>query len=36
MAYEKFNEVMKQKADRPYYIPEKEELLKYAASHILK
>jgi len=30
MVLEKFDEVMKQKADKPYYNPEKEELLKYA------
>lgn len=30
MVLEKFDKVMKQKADKPYYIPEKEELLKYA------
>jgi hypothetical protein len=30
MVLEKLDEVMKQKADKPYYNPEKEELLKYA------
>lgn len=30
MAFENFDEVMRQKAGKPYYIPEKEELLKYA------
>ncbi|WP_026894324.1 hypothetical protein [Clostridiisalibacter paucivorans] len=30
MAFENFDAVMRQKAGKPYYIPEKEELLKYA------
>jgi len=30
IAFENFDEAMKQKEGKPYYIPEKEELLKYA------